>query len=89
MILRDDLYFEPRVINEWGEIRWYGERYTSSDMLSHMEETVYIRDNGKELFIYKLNSDHLHETEKIEAVFRLISRIVKRSIGHRYGRSIT
>lgn len=53
------------------------------------EQTVYIRDNGKMLFIYELNSDKLSEEEKIEAVFTLICKIEKPEKGHRYGRKIT
>lgn len=90
IIQREKMYFEPRVINESGVIRWYGERYTiAEDLFLYAEATVYIRDSGKELFIYRLNSDQLHETERIEATFVLISRISKTDCRHQYGRKIT
>lgn len=89
MVLREEMYFEPRTISPGGSIRWFGETYTAPEMIYHTEETVYIRDSGKMLFIYKLDSDNLSETEKIEAVFTLICKIEKPSKGHRYGRKIT
>ena len=74
MVLREEMYFEPRTISPAGNIRWFG---------------VYIRDNGRMLFIYELDSDKLSEEEKIEAVFTLICKIEKTDKGHRYGRKIT
>ena len=47
--LRDEFYFEPRVIDSSGKLRWYGEVYTGNMLLPHTEETVYIRDNGSKL----------------------------------------
>lgn len=88
MILRDEFYFEPRIISETGRIRWYGEQYTAPEMLYHTEETVYIRDNGEQLFLYKLDQDEFADVKKIEAVFTLICQIKKWSTGHRYGRKI-
>ena len=72
MVLREEMYFEPRTISPAGNIRWFGEIYTAPQMLCHIEQTVYIRDNGRMLFIYELDSDKLSEEEKIEAVFTLI-----------------
>lgn len=89
MVLREEMYFEPRTISPVGSIRWFGETYSAPEMLYHTEETVYIRDNGRMLFIYELDSDKLSEEEKIEAVFTLICRIEKPTKGHRYGRKIT
>lgn len=89
MVLREKMYFEPRIIGPGGSIRWFGETYTAPEMLYHEEETVYIRDNGRMLFIYRLDSDKLAEEEKIEAVFTLICRIQKPNRGFRYGRKIT
>ena len=40
--LRDEFYFEPRVIDSSGKLRWYGEVYTGNMLLLHTEETVYI-----------------------------------------------
>ena len=89
MVLREEMYFEPRTISPAGNIRWFGEIYTAPQMLCHIEQTVYIRDNGRMLFIYELDSDKLSEEEKIEAVFTLICKIEKTDKGHRYGRKIT
>lgn len=89
MVLREEMYFEPRTISPGGSIRWFGETYTAPEMIYHTEETVYIRDNGKMLFIYELDSDKLSEAEKIETVFTLICKIEKPDKGHRYGRKIT
>lgn len=89
MVLREDLYFEPRVINDTGSIRWYGEQYTAPEMRNHFEKTVYIRDTGEELYIYELENDKFWEAEKIEAMFTLICRIKKNNCGYRYGRKIT
>lgn len=65
------------------------ERSVREEASAGSEQTVYIRDNGKMLFIYELNSDKLSEEEKIEAVFTLICKIEKPEKGHRYGRKIT
>ncbi|MBR2401962.1 MAG: Mu transposase C-terminal domain-containing protein [Lachnospiraceae bacterium] len=89
MVLREEMYFEPRTISPGGSIRWFGETYSAEPMLYHTEQTVYIRDNGRMLFIYELDSDKLSEEEKIEAVFTLICKIEKPDKGHRYGRKIT
>lgn len=88
MILRDEFYFEPRVISEHGSIRWYGEQYSDQTMLFHTEETVYIRDNGEELYLYKLNSDEFSDVKRIKAEFTLICKIEKYNKGHRYGMKI-
>lgn len=84
--LRDEFYFEPRVIGTGGEIHWYGELYRGGRLLEHTEETVYIRDSGKELFIYNLDSDQLRQEERIKAVFTLICRMEKNKRGYRYGK---
>ena len=36
--LRDEFYFEPRVIDSSGKLRWYGEVYTGNMLLPHTEE---------------------------------------------------
>lgn len=46
MVLREEMYFEPRTISPAGNIRWFGEIYTAPQMLCHIEQTVYIRDNA-------------------------------------------
>lgn len=47
MVLRDELYFEPRVVGVFGGIRWYGGTYSSDKICRHCEETVYIRIQEK------------------------------------------
>jgi len=89
MVLREEMYFEPRTISQFGSIRWFGEVYAAEEMRYHTEQTVYIRDDGAMLYIYELNSDKLSEEEKIEAVFTLICKVEKRNKSHRYGRKIT
>lgn len=89
MILREEMYFEPRVIDEAGTIRWYGERYASDELMMNSESTVYIRDNSQELFIYQLEADQRKESKRIEAVFSLICRIQKHRPGYQYGRRVT
>ena len=42
MILRDEFYFEPRVISETGRIRWYGEQYTAPEMLCITQKRLFI-----------------------------------------------
>lgn len=88
MILREEMYFEPRVVSELGVIRWYGERYESDELMMNRESTVYIRDNSRELFIYKMDIDQLEDTKRIEAVFSLICRIQKHKRGYQYGRTV-
>ena len=64
--LRDEFYFEPRVIDSSGKLRWYGEVYTGNMLLPHTEETVYIRDNGSKLFINPLFLLHLVTVQRID-----------------------
>ena len=87
-VQREEFYFEQRCIDEHLGIRWYGERYFHPEFEKHFEETVYIRDNGRELFIYSLDSDNWNAERKIKAIFTLICRIRKNSTGRRYGRKI-
>ncbi|MCD7812116.1 MAG: hypothetical protein LUG91_09780 [Ruminococcus sp.] len=89
MTQRDEMYFEPRVIDTAGRIRWFGEIYSDQAIKCHTEQTVYIRDNGRQLYIYELASDDFSEVERIEAVFKLISRIEKSRGGFRYGKKDT
>lgn len=44
MVLREEMYFEPRTISPGGSIRWFGATYSADPMLYHAEQTVYIRD---------------------------------------------
>lgn len=86
VVQRDDFYFEPRCISLTGNIRWYGEVYNTPELQKHIEETVYIRDNGHELYVYKLSSDDCETQTKIKATFTLICRVKKNSDQWRYGK---
>ena len=86
MVQREEMYFEPRCVGSDLRIRWYGEQYSAPELERHYEETVYIRDSGKELMVYSMEADCWDEKAKIKATFSLICRIQKHSTGFRYGR---
>ncbi len=88
MVQREEMYFEPRCVGSDLRIRWYGEQYSAPELERHYEETVYIRDSGKELMVYSMETDCWDEKAKIKATFSLICRIQKHSTGFRYGRKI-
>lgn len=88
MVIREELYFEPRCIDDRLSIRWYGERYSAKEFERHYQETVYIRDNGKFLYIYSLENDDLTNEKKIRATFSLICKIKKNSELSCYGKRI-
>ena len=88
MVQREEMYFEPRCVGSDLRIRWYGEQYSAPELERHYEETVYIRDSGKELMVYSMEADCWDEKVKIKATFSLICRIQKHSTGFRYGRKI-
>ena len=89
-VLREDFYFEPRCISFGGYIKWYGEAYEHISLQEHLEQTVYIRDNGDELYIYDLIQDDCNKTNQdeiqIKAVFNLICKINKNNNEWIYGR---
>lgn len=85
-IERDDLYFEPRVVNDVGIIRWYGVCYQTGAFLSHTRETVYIRDDGEHLYVYSMTEDDMTNERSIHTTFSLISKIKKRTNNMRYGK---
>ena len=87
-VQREELYFEPRCIDEHIRISWYGERYCHPEFEHHHEETVYIRDNGKELLIYSLDSGNWDEENRIKATFTLICRVKKNNTNQCYGKKI-
>lgn len=57
MVQREEMYFEPRCVGSDLRIRWYGEQYSAPELERHYEETVYIRDSGKELMVYSMEAD--------------------------------
>ena len=83
--LRDEFYFEPRVVTA-GRIHWYGETYYADELMDHPEETVYIRDSGTRLFVYIMDRDDFHREGKAKAEFLLVCRIWKHNGNWRYGR---
>jgi hypothetical protein len=86
---REDFYFEPRCVSEHLTIRWYGETYQHPAFACHCEETVYIRDNGRELFVYSLVSDTWQEDNpSIQATFTLIGKIPKTNTRKIYGKKL-
>lgn len=72
MVQREEMYFEPRCVGSDLRIRWYGEQYSAPELERHYEETVYIRDSGKELMVYSMEADCWDEKAKIKATFSLI-----------------
>lgn len=80
MRLRDEMYFEPRVVCEKGTIAWYNEEYGNDELLKHIGTTVYVRDNSKKLYIYVLEKD-----EDTVAVMKNITIIDKYTTNHYYG----
>lgn len=88
MVLRDELYFEPRCVNEFGGIKWYGGTYSSHEVCKHCTETVYIRDTGEELFIYSLSSDDLSNEKEVKATFTLVDKLPTHDNRYRYGKRI-
>ena len=87
MVQREEMYFEPRCVGSDLRIRWYGEQYSAPELERHYEETVYIRDSGKELMVYSMEQTAGMRSED-KATFSLICRIQKHSTGFRYGRKI-
>lgn len=73
MVQREEMYFEPRCVGSDLRIRWYGEQYSAPELERHYEETVYIRDSGKELMVYSMEADCWDEKAKIKATFSLIA----------------
>lgn len=88
IIQREEFYFEPRCISDYGSIRWFGETLTDKELLKHCEETVYIRDNGSEIYIYRLESDDWNEDADIKAMLTLICKIKKARSNFTYGRKL-
>lgn len=85
IIERTPFYFEPRVVSDTATIRWYGDRYYHDALSDCYQATVYIRDNGKELFVYQLKEDTISETQ-ISAIFTLVCKIEKSSTKYIYGK---
>lgn len=85
MILREDMYFEPRIINESCCIRWYGEKYSAPEFDKHFQDTVYVRDSGSMLYVYAYHEINYTE-DIIKNEMRLICKIKKTSNKFVYGR---
>lgn len=87
---RDEMYFEPRCVNENGSVRWYGEILVHPALDRHTCNTVYIRDGGLNCYVYLMEEDgRASEGDKeILTLFRLICRVPKKRTGYTYGRQI-
>lgn len=89
IVKREELYFEPRVVNFYGGIRWYGGTYSDEKVMMHTEETVYIRDDGNYLYIYSMNNDgRVVDDEHIKATFTLITKLPTHDKNYRYGKKV-
>lgn len=85
IIERTPFYFEPRVVSDTNTIRWYGDRYYHDKLSDNCHDTVYIRDNGHQLFVYQLKEDTMSETQ-ISATFTLVCKIKKSHSKYIYGK---
>lgn len=88
---REEMYFEPRVVDSFGGIRWFGGTYSDKAILDHCGHTVYIRDDGDHIFVYCMTSDDLANERSVNATFNLITKIKKHEskYRYRYGKRIT
>lgn len=82
MRVRDRMYFEPRVITENGHLNWYNEKYESDVLFHHSESTVYVRDNGKKIFVYVIVKD-----DGDIATMKVIDELPKKTKNTCYGYS--
>ncbi|MDO5352264.1 MAG: hypothetical protein Q4E81_05500 [Succinatimonas sp.] len=82
MRVRDQMYFEPRVISDRGTLSWFNEEYSSDELLCHAETTVYVRDNGKKLFVYVIVKD-----DGTIATMKVIDELPKKTKNTCYGYS--
>lgn len=87
---REVMYFEPRCISPHGSISWYGYMYMDKQLAHYTEETVYIRDSGRYLYVYIMDDIPLRDLKgnDIECKMRLIAEIEKDQDhwSKRYGR---
>lgn len=88
MIEREAMYFEPRCVSECGSVRWYGEIIQDDRLLRHVERTVYIRDSGDFVNIYRMEQDEkcAEDAAEIRTTLRRICRVKKLRKDFRYGR---
>ena len=82
MRVRDQMYFEPRVISDRGTLSWFKEENSSDELLCHAETTVYVRDNGKKLFVYVIVKD-----DGTIATMKVIDELPKKTKNTCYGYS--
>lgn len=84
MRVRDQMYFEPRVIGLDGTVSWYNETYGSETLQHHIDSTVYVRDNGKKLFIYVIVKDD-GEIATMKVIDELPKKTKNTCYGYSYG----
>ena len=88
---RDELYFEPRCIDLFGRVRWYGELLEHPALFKHGLGTVYIRDSGETAYVYGMVEDEKcwrEDLEEIKTTMRLICKVQKERKQFIYGRKI-
>lgn len=84
MRIRDQMYFEPRVITDRGTLSWFNEEYKSDKLFLHSETTVYVRDNGKKLFVYAVVKDD-GEVTTMKVIDELPKKTKNTCYGYSYG----
>lgn len=60
---RDSLYFEARVITMVGSLHWFGDTYLAEELLKLATETVYVRDDRRYLYVYRMKEDALSQVK--------------------------
>lgn len=84
MKIRDQMYFEPRVITDRGAFSWFNEEYSSGKLIHHADRTVYVRDSGEKLYIYVLVKDD-GETATMRVIDELPKKTKNTCYGYSYG----
>lgn len=74
---KDSLYFEARVITMVGSLHWFGDTYFAEELLKLATKTVYIRDDRRYLYVYRIKEDALFNVEKIQTTFELVCKLKK------------
>ena len=82
---KDSLYFEARVITMVGSLHWFGDTYFAEELLKLATKTVYIRDDRRYLYVYRIKEDALFNVEKIQTTFELVCKLKKHDDKRRYG----
>ena len=81
---KDSLYFEARVITMVGSLHWFGDTYLAEELLKLATKTVYIRDDRRYLYVYRIKEDALFNVEKIQTTFELVCKLKNHDDKRRY-----